>query len=469
MILLLFFYCAFAQKQGNIWYFGDHAGLDFNSGAPVPLTDGQTFFYLPMYGWNEGTSSICDSAGELLFYTNGEKIWNKLQIVMPHGDSLMGFWSSTESCVIVPLPGSEHLFYVFTTDGSEHSFLNGLRYSIVDMCLDNGYGDVVEGAKNILLEDSVAERLIAIKNSNETDYWILTHRFNSDAYYSFRFTSSGIEDTIISHVGTIDTQGWGGQMISSPDGQKLTYVIPNAQLTVGITQLLDFDATTGIVSNPITLSFGGREYGCAFSLDNSKLYFSTVGFGQIFQYDVSSGDSATIVNSKFFILQNGPDSWRDQRLAPDGKIYLARVGKGYLSAINNPNESGATCNYIDSAVYLGGKKSSFGLPNFVTNYDYENTIVSCQTGIEQLASSKNVFSITPNPFQFSTTFSFNQDLKQGTLFIYDLLGKQKLKIENLNGMEFRLDSKNLSAGIYFFEIFENEQLKFYGKLIAQPK
>jgi hypothetical protein len=32
----------FAQNEANIWYFGKHCGLDFNSGVPVALHDGQT-------------------------------------------------------------------------------------------------------------------------------------------------------------------------------------------------------------------------------------------------------------------------------------------------------------------------------------------------------------------------------------------------------------------------------------------
>ncbi|MEO5673191.1 MAG: hypothetical protein ABIQ74_00955 [Chitinophagales bacterium] len=31
-------YC-FAQKEASIWYSGENAGLDFNSGAPVVLTN----------------------------------------------------------------------------------------------------------------------------------------------------------------------------------------------------------------------------------------------------------------------------------------------------------------------------------------------------------------------------------------------------------------------------------------------
>ena len=53
-----------AQKQGNIWYFGRLAGVSFNSGAPVALTDG-------VINQNEGCASIADANGQLLFYTDG--------------------------------------------------------------------------------------------------------------------------------------------------------------------------------------------------------------------------------------------------------------------------------------------------------------------------------------------------------------------------------------------------------------
>lgn len=79
LIFIIPFMC-FAQKQGNIWYFGDHAGLNFNSGNPIPLTNGAT--YNDSYPHSEGTSVICDSAGSLLFYTNGQKIWNKNHIII---------------------------------------------------------------------------------------------------------------------------------------------------------------------------------------------------------------------------------------------------------------------------------------------------------------------------------------------------------------------------------------------------
>jgi hypothetical protein len=121
-----------AQKQGNIWYFGTHAGLDFNSGIPVPLSNGQT--YTPDGTPIEGTAVMSDNTGLLLFYTNGNKIWNKNHQLMPNGDSILSTFSSTQGALIVPQPGSSRYFYVFTVDDFYLDKLKyGFRYSIVDI------------------------------------------------------------------------------------------------------------------------------------------------------------------------------------------------------------------------------------------------------------------------------------------------------------------------------------------------
>ncbi len=462
LFLTILSFTAYGQKQANIWYFGDHAGLDFNNNPPTPLLNGQTDFPLPNQ-WNEGCSSISDSSGSLLFYTNGMKIWNKLQQVMPNGNNLMGHSSSTESSIIVPQPNSQKYFYVFTTDASENNFQNGLRYSIVDMCLDNNDGDVLASAKNILLTDMVAEKLICIKHSNGTDYWIVTHKFNSDAFYSFRLTSSGVIDTVISHTGTTDPQGWGGQMIATSNGQKIVYTIPNAQ-SIGKTLLFDFDATNGVVSNEQTLSTGGREFGASFSPDNSKLYFSTVGFGEIFQYNLNAGNLAAVIASKTFIISNGPDSWRHHQLGPDGKIYVSRVQKTYLSMIEFPDSLCPACNYIDSAIYLGGQYTSFGLPNFIAGYNYSNTTVQCNTGIQHLYNSEQIIKFYPNPFTNVISFKVN-DNEQTQIILYDILSRKLLQQTFTNSIT--INTEQLADGVYIYEVLSKEGRISNGKLIKQ--
>jgi hypothetical protein len=43
-VFFLFLLCSlasFAQGEANVWYFGEKAGIDFNSGVPVALIKGQ--------------------------------------------------------------------------------------------------------------------------------------------------------------------------------------------------------------------------------------------------------------------------------------------------------------------------------------------------------------------------------------------------------------------------------------------
>ncbi|TXI67741.1 MAG: hypothetical protein E6Q46_02540 [Flavobacterium sp.] len=74
---------SFAQGEANIWYFGNKAGISFNSGVPVPLLDGQMQA-------DEGCATLSDANGNLLFYTNGITVWNRNHQIMPNGTGLMG-------------------------------------------------------------------------------------------------------------------------------------------------------------------------------------------------------------------------------------------------------------------------------------------------------------------------------------------------------------------------------------------
>lgn len=418
---------ASAQKQGNIWYFGVGAGLDFNSGTPVALTDGQ--ITTPGGGNpdnNEGSSVICDNQGRLLFYTNGELIWNRKHMLMPTGVALQGNFSSTQSSLIVPKPGSSRYFYIFTTDAFLNDLRGGFRYSIVDMCLDNGYGDVMVGEHDKLLLDTVAEKLSAVRHVNGVDYWIVVHKYFSDAFYAYHLTSTGIMPPVISHAGavhqyycyipppyhaayngTINAMGW---MNFSPNGQKLALV--TAQSCKNIAEVFDFDRSTGQVTNPIPLATDTVAlglYGTCFSPNSSKLYISSfINRNYIYQFDLTAGtgsaadvnNSSTIVASK----SSGP-SVMAMQLGPDGKIYVAERNTAYLGVIQFPNVAGASCYYNSTGVSLNGRQSTAGLPNFIAGYDYSNgplPVVSISLGNDtslcmggQLLIQPQVFSVDP--------------------------------------------------------------------------
>ncbi|GAB4289178.1 MAG: hypothetical protein Kow0068_14790 [Marinilabiliales bacterium] len=468
IIILLIFLNAqlFCQKQGNIWYFGDHAGLDFNSGNPIPLMDGAT--YNDNYPHSEGTSVICDSTGNLLFYTNGQKIWNRNHQIMPNGDSLLGHLSSTQAALIVPQPGNSRYFYVFTTDAFyEDQLKYGFRYSIVDICLDNGYGDIISGQKNILLLDTVAEKLTAVRHANGSDYWIITHKFFSDAFYAYLLTSTGISDTTITHIGSIHTEYCPsstfptrsalGQLKASPDGSKIACV--NGQTCYNISELFDFDNSTGVVSNVIQLkadTLAAGLYGVSFSPDNSKLYISSwIGNDRIYQFDLSSGIPTTIINSKTIIAEHAGGPWyQGMQLGPDGKIYVAVINQSYLSVINNPNQQGSACNFSELTVSLNGNTCSHGLPNFIDFFDYSNTITNCEVNLNENETFN--IKIYPNPAFKEINIIINKTIKSNySIKIYNINGVL-VKEQTENSNKINIDVKNLENSLYIIKITGND-------------
>ncbi len=156
-IVLLFFILlnttlAFTQEEANTWYFGRNAGIDFSSGNPVALTNGQLNTF-------EGSSTISDKNGNLLFYSDGATVWNRNHIIMPNGTGLLGNSSSSQSALIVPNPTISNIYYLFTVDAQENN-TNGVNYSIIDMNLDNGDGDI--STKNIPLINSATEKITAV-------------------------------------------------------------------------------------------------------------------------------------------------------------------------------------------------------------------------------------------------------------------------------------------------------------------
>lgn len=365
---------ALAQKQGYVWYFPRGLGLDFNNAPPDLLMDGQID-----NGETEGCASIASANGDLLFYANGEYIWNRKHEIMRNGDGLMGHPSSTNGAVIVPMPGENAKYYVFTTDAWQYGVPIQVGYSTVDMCGDNGYGEVLIDKKNILLLDSADEKLAVTQHENGIDYWLVAHKHFSSAFYAYLISENGISEPIISEIGSIhgnpqfkdDLRGYQdliGQMKISPDGSKLALVMQNR--APDVIDLFDFDRSSGVISGYKNLSDGTESwgiYGVAFSNDQSKLYVNgRFGLYQ-FSLDAGTGTQEEIKASKNKLAETRYIGGGLQ-LGPDGKIYVARGF--HAGIIQNPNLLGADCNFIDDAIDFQGRFLNYAFPTFVDNFNY---------------------------------------------------------------------------------------------------
>ncbi len=367
LVVFLYSFCAplSAQKQNAVWYFGRNAGLDFNTTPPTPLK-GELYT-------GEGCASIADQNGDLLFYTDGWKIWDRSHHQMPHGEGLLGGWSSTQSALIVPLPGSCTKYFVFTTEDYSSSVHGSLHYSIVDMLLNDGYGDIIEASKNTFVVDSVGERLTAVLHANGEDIWILTHRFFSNDFLAYLLTSAGLNPIpVISSVGSIhpfNGSAYTGPIRSANDGSQLICAVTFEQ----ICELFDFNNVTGQISNPINLEplIGNQQiYGIEFSLNDSLIYLASgkySGSGAdtnnfVWQMNLNE-DPPEITTLNTYPIFGGP--WIGQlQLGIDGKIYVSTVGQPTLDVIQYPDRTGLACEYtIAGQILFDGTTTINGLPN----------------------------------------------------------------------------------------------------------
>src|ERR1043165_5379805 len=250
-----------AQNEIDKWYFGNGAALDFSSGSPVVIPG---IFYLS----TEGTASVSNSAGMLRFFTNGDDVYDSTKTIMPNGTGLLGDVSTTQSALVVPSPISGSKYYLFTAgpDGGGQ-----FGYSEVDMTLNGGLGDVVLATKNTVLMDSTTEKIAAVRDeSNGT--WIVAHKFGTNQFYAYHLTTAGLSAPVISAVGSVHSttvfQNSFGQLKFNNCGTKLACAVGYQD----IVELLDFNLSTGVVSNPMTINMGDNVYGVEFSPSGNLLY-----------------------------------------------------------------------------------------------------------------------------------------------------------------------------------------------------
>ncbi len=114
-LMLLVSTLSFGQQTDN-WYFGSAAGfantglrVSFTTGSPVVTTG------YPLMT-EEGSSSISDASGNILFYTDGVSVWDGVtNATIPGGTGLNGGSSTTQSAIIMPMPGSTTQWLLFTS------------------------------------------------------------------------------------------------------------------------------------------------------------------------------------------------------------------------------------------------------------------------------------------------------------------------------------------------------------------
>jgi len=389
LILILFISINVAgQGEAANWYFGFGAGMRFDlaTGNTTALNDGQL-------STNEGCSTISDANGNLLFYSDGITVWNRNHQVMPNGNGLFGDPSSTQSALVVPKPDDPDIYYIFTVDTSvgQNDPDFGLNYSVVDMTLYDGLGDIT--LKNEPLLANCSEKITAVlKDCITKSIWLVTFApedgisgvFNT--YYAFKINNSGVSTLPVKSTFNLNITDWRGYLKLSPDGTKMVSANMRGEFnnpnSIDQLFLYDFDENTGMVTNQLQLiinSQSNNPYGVEFSPNSQVLYVHSsndIG-GDAGQDPANHSSVLTQFNLAAADIQDSELVIDDRQLyrgalqlGPNGKIYRALsatyfVGLPFLGVIHNPNNIGAAANYQHNAISLSPNFSSQGLPPFI--------------------------------------------------------------------------------------------------------
>jgi gliding motility-associated-like protein len=359
-----------SQNQANFWYFNDQSGLDYNSGIPIVLGDGQTYL-------GNGNATISDSSGNLLFYSDGEYIFNKNHQVMLNGSELHlpGVYGRT----IVKWPGTSNLYYIFTAINPNG--FTGFYYSLVDLNLDNGLGAVIEKEIPIQSGWDAVDRIAIVNKENSNSIWVITRKFVDDSFASYLINETGFNpDPILSNLPdqNANLAHWGYIKIS----YDKKYIISSYQ-TENIIEICKFDAESGEIEYLYSFDTDYIIWGIEFSPDSKYLY---VGYSSddplIYQYEVQYIQDPVLFRNSAINLGYGPAN--GLQLARDGKIYSCYFtpppSYHYVSIIHNPWIKGPECMLEPDAIDIFPGTGGFSLPNILVDYllRFEWTGEPCQ-------------------------------------------------------------------------------------------
>ena len=304
---------------------GVNAYIKFPAGISLP---GAQIFT------SEGCASICDAAGNLLFYSDGIKVWNRNHIQMPNGFGLTGDASTSQSCIIVKVPNSVNLYYLIVAP--ETSDIGTVTYNVVDINANSGLGDVVLKNQNLPIAYQAAEKLTFAYHCNRRDIWIVTKDRSNNVFRSWLLTPAGLTAwtfSITPYVLTANMADNIGCMQISPDGSKLVI----CHYGTGRVYLYDFNNQTGVIDNERLLSstFAG-PYGCEFSENSRYVYVGYNSGANIHSYDTNNATPASTRVSIAFNVGMFVGSF--ERIG--NIIYIAQRGTTFLDAITNADNGG---------------------------------------------------------------------------------------------------------------------------------
>lgn len=446
--------------------------LDFNSTPP------SSSFHQACLSLSWTNSSISDTNGKLLFYSNGMYVADSTHHRMPHGDSLnygtfyndvndsTSGYNLPQGLLILPRPNHLTQYYIIherlILDANYYAGIriDGLYYTKVDMTLNNGLGDVTENQKNIpIFQDTLGFGMVsAVRHGNGRDWWIIVEKENTNCFFRILLTPDGFTNYGLQCVGGLHKMG-SGQVVFSPNGSQYFRCVDTLIESTSYIDVYSFDRCSGSLSEFRRFSTPNWSFnrGIAISPNSRFLYFSDQI--HLYQYDLESSDIGStqqliaIIDTSFHDPYGLVVDYGQQLLGPDGRIYIVSNSTKFFSVINQPDSAGIACDFQAHSFQISTitEMAMPDIPNFRLGRLPGSACDTLIVSISDPPTKDNTIKVFPNPASDFVTISFdivNNNIPM-KLEIYNSLSQRirEIPLSPFQGL-VRLDVENFTPGVY---------------------
>ncbi len=494
LALLLITHTVLAQNHDYNWVLGyssnpnnpEFGGTNINFGK----TPAEVKYVYRDIDISFNTTSISDSTGNLLCYTNACVVAGADDQVLENGDGINpgpihdshcsdDGYPMTQGSVMIPDPNGNNQYYYF------HKPVITIRrplldavcipfyYSKIDMEANNGAGKVIEKNVPFLQDTIIWSELTAVKHANGRDWWIVTPKYPEAAYVVVLVDTAGVHVQDYQYIGfETPREGVGSSnAVFSPDGK--TYARFNSETQLF---LFDFDRATGLLSNFRNIQVKPPEEsgasGLAFSPDSKLLYFSM--HLHVYQYDLEATDIAA---SQMIVAEYDGfvDIWQTRfnkaTLGPDCRIYIISTGTTkFMHVIEHPNIRGLACEVNQHSFELATRMSrslpfhpNYRLgPTGHEGYPCDSTLVATVQPIVHIPEV-NVY---PNPVYDQLQIDL---ISRSGIFDFALYSVSGQRVLFQSGIRHSgsIDVSTLATGMYFWTVSHAGNILQSGKVVKQ--
>ncbi len=310
--------------------------------------------------------------GELEWYSNGMRIFNKHHEIIENGDSInygeawetynnlgAGYhWVDNQAIPLMPYDSNHYLMMHILTSRELKGFPVKLMYSLIDMESNNGKGKVLLKNK-IIINDTIAYSEF-VQHANGKDWWFIASELNKDVWHIGLISN----ELNMTHKHIINSN------YTPESPANVMAISPSGEIIVRATQLWDknggypwyitiyhFDRCDGTLTLNDYFKFGNDSTFAVFPIispNNQFIYFINTKYQEIYQCDLNANDIEA--SCQRIAKPDGkwapfPKTFFKTGLGPDSKIYIAEGSSAHqMTVINKPDLPGLACDVFQDLV-----------------------------------------------------------------------------------------------------------------------